>query len=110
MDEGSQAGNSNEIYFSLDRNGVILDIDENIEKLSGYKKEELIGQNFRLFIYPQDLPGLFLSFQKALDGMLEPYDYRLVIKNGECVPVRSSSVPVKQNGVSVGIKGALVKI
>lgn len=110
MDQSSQAENPDGIHFSLDRNGVILDIDESIEKLSGYKKEEIVGQNFRLFIHPQDLPGLFVSFQKTLEGMLEPYEYRLVAKNGGHVLVRSFSHPTKEDGITTGIQGSFVKI
>jgi len=110
MEKTDQPKNPDEIHFFLDKNGVILDIDESIEKLTGYKKEEIVGQNFRLFIHPQDLPGLFISFQKVLEDILEPYEYRITTKSGDYTRVRSSSHPTKENGVTVGIEGILVKV
>ncbi|MGQ0829185.1 MAG: PAS domain-containing protein [Bacteroidota bacterium] len=38
----------------LDRNGTILDWNKGAEKIKGYKAEEIIGQNFRIFYLPED--------------------------------------------------------
>jgi len=38
----------------LDRDGTILTWNKGAEKIKGYKKEEIIGQNFRLFYMPLD--------------------------------------------------------
>jgi PAS domain S-box-containing protein len=38
----------------LDVDGTILSWNKNVEALAGYKKEELLGQNFSIFYLPQD--------------------------------------------------------
>jgi PAS domain S-box-containing protein len=38
----------------LDIDGTILSWNAGAEKIKGYKAEEIIGQNFRLFYMPQD--------------------------------------------------------
>ena len=38
--------NNNSILYVTDINGIIININQNFEKISGYKKEELIGENF----------------------------------------------------------------
>ncbi|MDJ1471010.1 PAS domain-containing protein [Xanthocytophaga flava] len=38
----------------LDTDGTILTWNKGAEKIKGYKEEEIIGQNFRLFYMPQD--------------------------------------------------------
>ncbi|MDJ1482644.1 PAS domain-containing protein [Cytophagaceae bacterium YF14B1] len=38
----------------LDIDGTILTWNKGAEKIKGYKEEEIIGQNFRLFYMPQD--------------------------------------------------------
>ena len=39
MGQDVQSENTNEVEYSLDRNGVVLDIGENIEEITGYKKD-----------------------------------------------------------------------
>ena len=38
----------------LDLDGTILTWNSGAEKIKGYKEEEIIGQNFRIFYMPQD--------------------------------------------------------
>jgi PAS domain S-box-containing protein len=38
----------------LDRDGTILSWNKGAEKIKGYKEEEILGQNFRIFYLPQD--------------------------------------------------------
>ncbi len=38
----------------LDIDGTILSWNKGAEKIKGYKEEEIIGQNFRIFYMPQD--------------------------------------------------------
>ena len=38
----------------LDIDGTVLSWNKGAEKIKGYKQEEILGQNFRLFYLPQD--------------------------------------------------------
>lgn len=38
----------------LDIDGTILSWNIGVEKIKGYKKDEILGQNFRIFYLPQD--------------------------------------------------------
>ena len=38
----------------LDIDGTILSWNAGVEKINGYKKDEIIGQNFRIFYMPAD--------------------------------------------------------
>jgi PAS domain S-box-containing protein len=110
MGQDIQQTAGTEVQYSIDRNGVLLDISENIEELTGYKKEELVGQNFRLFIYPDDERGVFLHFQKALDGIYEPCEFRTTTKRGEQILVRSVCKAPEKTEKNASVDGVLTKI
>lgn len=102
---------ANQIHFSLDRNGVFLDMGENVEMLTGFKKEEAIGQNFRLFVNPQDQQTVCLHFQNIVDGVsLPPCEFRIITKSGEQILVKTTASAIKENGVAVGLEGTFTKI
>jgi len=52
----------------LDIDGTILTWNKGVEKIKGYKAEEIIGQNFRIFYMPRDreekLPEQLLRLAK----------------------------------------------
>jgi PAS domain S-box-containing protein len=49
----------------LDTDGTILTWNKGVEKIKGYKADEIIGQNFNIFYLPKDrqegLPGKLLA-------------------------------------------------
>ena len=53
------------VVISLDRTGRILDWNKGAERIKGYKAEEIVGKNFRLFYTKEDkekkLPELLLK-------------------------------------------------
>ena len=55
----------------LDKDGTILSWNKGAEKIKGYKEEEILGQNFRIFYMPKDrdekLPEQLLA-QAAKEG------------------------------------------
>jgi len=106
----NQSENTNEVKYSLDQNGVVLNIGENIEQLSGYKREELIGQNFRLFVNPDDEKAIFLHFQNALDGIYEPCDFRVTTKSGQQILLRSLCRAPLESEKDAQVDGVLTKV
>lgn len=55
----------------IDLDGTVLSWNKGVESIKGYKQEEIIGQNFRIFYLPQDrqagLPEQLLALAK-LEG------------------------------------------
>ena len=92
------------------RQGNIIYLSPVAERLFVYRPKEIIGKPFSEFVHPDDLPGLIKSREETLGGTLEPYEFRLIDKNGEIHYVRTSSRPIEKDGRYVGITGVLTDI
>jgi PAS domain S-box-containing protein len=102
--------NINDVIFAVDAAGVVSFISPVIEQLSGHTPSDIIGRSFTEFIHRDDLPGLIESFERTKAGHREPFDYRVMRKNGESRWVRSSSRPIVQGERVAGIRGVITDI
>jgi PAS domain S-box-containing protein len=96
--------------YVLSVDGKFIDVSENCEKIIGFKKEELIGMDFRKLVHPQDLPGLLERYQKTLQGIAIPYEYRVITKSGDYVLLTNLGVPIRENGIVVRTEGTIAKV
>jgi len=102
--------NLNDVVFKVDMEGILTYISPAIERISGYKVEEIQGKPFMDFVHPEDLPDLVGSFERTLDGRLEPYEFRVRDKDGGMLYVRTSSRPLEKGGKVVGLIGLMAEI
>jgi diguanylate cyclase (GGDEF)-like protein/PAS domain S-box-containing protein len=102
--------NINDVFYTLDNQGNITYVSPVIERFSKYKVSDLIGKHFSELIYPDDLPALLDRFTRLLSGQLEPWEFRILDKDGRIIFVRTSSRPAYENGEVVGITTLLTDI
>ncbi len=102
--------NINDVIFTVDAQGVVTYISPVITAYSGYRPEEVVGQPFQRFVHPDDLPGLLDSFQRTLAGEANPFEYRLIDKDGSPRWVRSTSRPAYEGGELAGVRGAFTDV
>ncbi|MDD5648291.1 MAG: PAS domain S-box protein, partial [Dehalococcoidia bacterium] len=102
--------NINDVMYTLDADGRILYASPAVERYTKYKIAELIGQSFMPLIHPDDLAGLIGSFDRLLSGQLEPWEFRVLDKDGRVIWVRSSSRPVYKEGKIVEINALMTDI
>jgi len=102
--------NINDILFALDTRGKITYVSPIVERLSKYKVSDLIGKPLTQLIYPDDLPALLDSFTSLLSGQLEPWEFRVLDKDGRVIFVRTSSRPVYKDEEVVGITTLMTDI
>ncbi|MCX5997435.1 MAG: PAS domain S-box protein [Chloroflexi bacterium] len=102
--------NINDILFSLDTQGNITYVSPVVERLSKYKVGDLIGKPLTQFIYTDDLPGVLDSYNRLMNGQLEPLEYRVLDKDGRIIFVRTSSRPLYKDGEVVGITTLMTDI
>ena len=105
----SMVENLNDIIFTVDTEGHITYISP-VVSIFGYMPDELVGKRFSQFTVLEDLPELMSSFEDTLKGKQGPYEFRILSKDGKVSYVRSSSLPIMENGQVTGITGRLTDI
>ena len=73
------------IIFKTDINGIITYVNEPFEKISGYKKEELIGISHNIISHPSIGKDIFIKIWKKIKILKKSWQGRLknISKNGE---------------------------
>jgi diguanylate cyclase (GGDEF)-like protein/PAS domain S-box-containing protein len=102
--------NINDVFYALDTQGNITYVSPVVERFTLYKVSDLIGRPFIPLIYPDDLPALLDSFNRLVSGHLEPWEFRILDKDGRVIWVRTSSRPQYQDGETVGITALMTDI
>jgi PAS domain S-box-containing protein len=105
--------NSPDIIYMLDEAGRFSFVNERIETLLGYAKDELIGQHYSMVVYPEDLDKACYAFNERRTGGRATHsaEIRLTVKGGEAHPrffeTRSLTIELSAMGVyAVGEGGA----
>jgi PAS domain S-box-containing protein len=68
--------------FVMDMKGIVKDVNETASRFSGYSREDLIGNNFQLFIDKNDYKRGFDVFSSLLSNGSINVDFPVDYKNG----------------------------
>jgi len=74
---------ASDAIVTLDANGRFTTVNHAAESISGYSRDELVGQWFAPMIPDDDLPKTLAHFQMALSGETGLFETRFVRKDGE---------------------------
>ncbi len=76
--------NASDIITILDGDGTIRYESPSLERVLGYKPEELIGKNVLELVHPDDVPGVIDTFAQPVQGQVvfEPGEVRFRHKDG----------------------------
>jgi diguanylate cyclase (GGDEF)-like protein/PAS domain S-box-containing protein len=102
--------NINDVIYTLDTSGNVTYISPAVERMGAYKVNEITGQPFTQFIYPDDLPELKKRYVDLLTGQMDPWECRMVDKDGKIRFVRTSSRAIIKKGKIAGTNGLLIDI
>lgn len=91
--------------FSLDMEGNFIDINHEAERISGYQRDELLGQPFDLLIAKDNQPFVMAKFENVRHGKAQTYEAKLVRKEGALVDLQITTIPSTLNGKLIGIHG-----
>lgn len=100
--------NSKDAFYVHDINGLYTSVNRAAEKLSGFRREEIIGKHFSEFMTPEHARQVERQLQKKLDtGGETTYEIEMINRKGRAVPVEISSRLIVEDGVPVGVQGCV---
>ncbi|PKR77229.1 hypothetical protein CEY16_10845 [Halalkalibacillus sediminis] len=89
--------------ITIDFHGEIIDMNQQLLLLIGYKKEELENQSFPPFISEDKKEETYTFFEKVISGRPVQHYSKLIHKLGHEVPVKITSTPIYENKKVIGI-------
>jgi len=102
--------NLSDVIFTVDRDGLITYISPVGERLFGYLPADLLNKPFTDVVYHDDLPALSKRFSEIGQGIIRPFEWRLVHKDGSYSWVRTSTRPVPGGAGISGFLGVISDI
>lgn len=99
--------NTQDIYYRVDNNGILVDVSPSVEKHSGYKRDEIVGMQIEnLYVNAAERQRLLNLIHEK--GKLIDYEIELKSRNGELlVAALNSHLVYDANGNAIGIEGSL---
>ncbi|WP_121613037.1 PAS domain S-box protein [Mesobacillus foraminis] len=94
-----------DLVLSLDVKGNVTNINPSVEKLIGYTPEQVLGQSYAEFIEKETLNKTRDGFKKALQGIPQTYETKLIHKNGTSGIFQVTNLPIIVNNKIVGVYG-----
>jgi PAS domain S-box-containing protein len=98
--------NSFDVVFSLDDQFRIVSMSPSVERILGYKPEEMIGRGIieLNLLPPQYVEKAFTQIAEVLGGeSISSSDYELLAKDGTVLIVQISGAPIRKGGKVVGM-------
>jgi len=85
------------MYFTLDKEGIVLSVNRFGSEQLGYKDQELIGQSVLRVFYPDDREAVRQQLEACLQypGQVVRWEYRKVRKDGSMLWVREGARAVQ---------------
>jgi PAS domain S-box-containing protein len=85
-------------YFTLDKNGLILEVNLTGADLLGLKKRALMKKPFSGFIHREDQDQFYLHCRKVFESICnQTCEIRLKSKSGSQIHIRMISIPVQDH-------------
>lgn len=90
---------------NIDLEGKITYISPAVERISGYRPDELVGASIFSYIEDADVNSVAHLFARGVQGeTVGAIENRLLCKNGSYICVESNSLPIVKDGEIVGIQ------
>jgi hypothetical protein len=97
--------NSHDVICEVGADGVFRQVNQHVERMWGYRPEELIGRCYTDFVHPEDIAATRELACEVLSGVpTKTFINRYLHKDGTAVPVMWSAVRSETSGglISIG--------
>ncbi len=91
--------------YSMNLEGDYLTANLNLEKLTGYSLDELIGMYFGPVVHEKDMEKTLHHFNLAAQGYPQSYELTLIHKEGHYVEINTTNIPIIVDERVVGVYG-----
>ena len=98
--------NARDAIYVHDLDGKYISVNRAAEELSGYNRDEILGQHFTRFVAEEYLGQVRDCLLSKLKKEGETtYEVEVIAKDGRRVPVEVSSRAIYENGEIIGVQG-----
>ena len=99
-----------EILCRADPEGRITYVSPNVERLTGYRPEEILGRGYFSFVDPDWADAARENFRKVLEGSELVVETPYKTRNGGVLWLMNSARPIYENGCIAGVQGVLMPV
>ncbi len=103
----SLAENINDIIFLINTDRKFTFVSSAVERIVGYRPEEVLDKPFTDFVCKEDLPVLMKHYEQVMAGETKGSEYRIIKKNGNPIWVSCRSSPIYRQKKVVGLQGVM---
>ncbi|MBI2395668.1 MAG: PAS domain S-box protein [Deltaproteobacteria bacterium] len=97
------------VVFSFDLGGRVTFVSGSVVRY-GYDPHEVVGQSWRRFVHPDDLPAITAYLERVVAGHTEPHEFRVIDRDGKVRFTRVASRVAVEEPHDVGITGVLIDL
>ncbi|WP_410512107.1 PAS domain S-box protein [Paenibacillus sp. BR2-3] len=96
--------------YLLDLSGRFIEVNTQLQHLTGFTKAELLGMSFHDLLHPDESYRVITSY--TMDNILEPkhQEVKLTHKDGHTLLIHVVNVPIKIHGNLEGVHGVVIDI
>ena len=99
--------NANDIIYTTDMDGCYTSFNKSGERVSGYRRHEILGMNWREIVAPECVPVVqeMLRRKLAAEEAVTFYEIEVIAKGGRRIPLEINSQLIYEDGKPVGLLG-----
>ena len=98
--------NANDIVYTTDLEGKVTSINRATERVTGYGRQEVLGENILNFVAEEYREAADLMFRRKLQQDIPTtYSMEIVAKEGHRIPLEVSSRLIFDEGKPAGVQG-----